>query len=79
MRIADSNENLVGKVCVCSIGRPFIVTGTHTFEFGEARVGLGLDGKGTVASTHPIILAETGQEFHDKLLKRFNGKMSFNN
>ena len=78
MRISNENEDLVGKVCVCSIGRPFIVTGKHTFDFGECWVGLGLDGKGTVASQNPIILAESGQEFHDKLLRRFNGKMSFN-
>ena len=78
MRRAEENEDLVGKVCVCSVGRPFIVTGKHTFSFGESWVGLGLDGKGTVASTLPCVIAESGQEFHDKLLSRFNGKMSFN-
>lgn len=72
------NEDLTGKVCVCSIGRPFIVTGKYTFDFGECWVGLGLDGKGTVASSNPVILAESGQEFHNKLLERFKGKMSFN-
>lgn len=78
MRLVKENEDLVGKVCVCSVGRPFIVTGKHTFDFGESWVGLGLDGKGTVASTNPGIIAESGQEFHDKLLSRFNGKMNFN-
>lgn len=78
MRIPDQSEDLTGKVCVCSVGRPFIVTGKRTFDFGESWVGLGLDGKGTVASTGPCVVAESGQEFHDKLLKRFNGKMSFN-
>ena len=63
---------------MCSIGRPFIVTGKHVFAWGESWVGLGLDGKGTVASTQPCIIAESGQEFHDKLLDRFGGKMSFN-
>ena len=78
MRLPTPNEDLTGKVCVCSVGRPFIVTGRHTFKFGEAWVGLGLDGKGTVASTNPGVIAESGQEFHDKLLARFEGRMSFN-
>ena len=71
-------EDFVGKVCVTSTGRLFIVTGKHTFSWGEAWVGLGLDGKGTAASKHPIVLADTGQEFHDKLLLRFEGKMGYN-
>jgi len=78
MRLPEQNENLVGKVCVCTVGRPFIVTGTHVFDWGGAWVGLGLDGKGTVASTSPCVIAESGQEFHDKLLSRFGGKMSYN-
>ena len=40
--------------------------------------GIGFDGKGTACSSNPCIIAESGQEFHDKLLKRFGGKMSFN-
>lgn len=78
MRLPATNEDLVGKVCVCTVGRPFIVTGKHAFDWGEAWVGLGLDGKGTACSTDPAVIAESGQEFHDKLLKRFGGKMSYN-
>ena len=78
MRLSEKDENLVGKVCVCSVGRPFIVTGQKQFDWGLAWVGLGLDGKGTVCSTSPCIIAENGQEFHDKLLSRFGGKMSYN-
>lgn len=78
MRLPKENEDLVGKVCVCTVGRPFIVTGKGAFAWGEAWTGLGLDGKGTVCSTDPCIIAESGQEFHDKLLDRFGGKMSFN-
>ena len=78
MRIAQSDENLIGKVCVCSVGRPAIVTGKKNFDFGNCWVGLGLDGKGTWASTNPCIIAESGQEFHDKLFDRFGGKMAFN-
>ena len=78
MRIACLGEDLLGKVCVCSVGRPFIVTGKRKFDFGDAWVGLGLDGKGTTCSIDPGIIAESGQEFHDKLLDRFGGKMSYN-
>jgi len=78
MRMSKEGEDLTGKVGVCSVGRPFIITGKHAFDFGECWVGLGLDGKGTVASTEPAIIAESGQEFHDKLLNRFGGKMSYN-
>lgn len=79
MRLAKENENLIGKVCVCSVGRPAIVTGKKDFEWRTSWVGLGLDGKGTWASTSPCIIAESGQEFHNKLLTRFNGKMTYNN
>lgn len=84
MRMPNDGEDLTGKVCVCSVGRPFIVTGRQDLDLGDAGgvidcwVGLGLDGKGTAASTRPCILAESGQEFHDKLLERFGGKMSHN-
>lgn len=78
MRLPNEGEDLVGKVCVCSVGRPAIVTGREGFPFGIAWVGLGLDGKGTWVSTDPCIIAESGREFHDKLMDRFGGKMSFN-
>lgn len=81
MRMPNEGENLVGKVCVCSIGRPFIVTGTARFNFDvgvDYWVGLGLGGQGTVCSSTPCIIAESGQEFHDKLQSRFGGKMSHN-
>lgn len=79
MRMPNEGENLIGKICVSSVGRPFIVTGQGSEHYGpETWVGLGLDGKGTAASTQPCIIAESGQEFHDKLVERFNGKMSFN-
>ena len=82
MRLPNPNENLIGKVCVCSVGRPYIVTHLkNDFDFAPRvlfYVGLGLDGKGTACSSTPCVIAESGQEFHDKLLKRFGGKMSFN-
>ena len=83
MRMANENEDLTGKVCVCSIGRPAIVTGRGSFRTNAGKWldcwgGLGLDGKGNWVSTNPCIIAENGQEFYDKLSERFGGKMSFN-
>jgi hypothetical protein len=80
MRVIEKNtdEDLLGKVAVCSVGRVAIITGRKEFEFGFAWTGLGLDGKGTWASTTPCIVAESGHEFHEKLIERFNGKMSRN-
>ena len=78
MRFAEENENLVGKVCVCSVGRAAVVVGKKKFPWGESWVGLGLDGKGTWASSNPVIIAESGEEFHDKLRERFDGKMTYN-
>ena len=82
MRIAEDGEDLVGAVCVCSTGRVAVVTGKTTFKTDSGEVvtcwaGLGLDGKGTWASKTPCVLAESGQEFHDKLKDRFGGKMSY--
>lgn len=83
MRMPEKNENLVGKICVCSVGRPFIVTGREKLDLPNSAIlegwcGLGLDGKGTAFSTTPCIIAESGQEFHDKLKNRFDGKTSYN-
>lgn len=91
MRLPKENEDLRGKVCICSVGRLFIVTGRTTIKLMDKReafqsrpeelegwCGLGLDGKGTAFGTSPCIVAENGQEFHDKLLKRFGGKLSYN-
>ena len=78
VRMPKDDEDLVGKVCVCSVGRPAIVVGRKEFAWGLSWVGLGLDGLGTWASTKPCVIAESGQEFHDRLYDRFGGKMSFN-
>ena len=84
MRMPNENEDLVGKVCVCSVGRVGIVTGRGDFtsavnnEIIKCWKGLGLDGKGVWTSTSPCIVAESGQEFADKLSARFDGKMSYN-
>lgn len=78
MRMPDKSEDLVGKVCVCSVGRVAVVVGTKTYDWGEAWIGLGLDGKGNWASSEPCVVAESGKGFHDKLAERFGGKMSYN-
>ena len=84
MRMPNEGEDLTGKVCVCTVGRAFIVTGKHTLnvdatgEKVEGWCGLGFDGKGTAFSSDPCVIAESGQEFHDKLSQRFGGKLSYN-
>lgn len=78
IKLPRDGEDLIGKVAVCSVGRPEIITGTQESHFGTCWVGLGLDGKGTWASSRPVIIAESGQEFHDKLLDWFDGKMAYN-
>ena len=35
MRIPDKSENLIGKVCVCSVGRPGIVVGKKNTTFAN--------------------------------------------
>ena len=59
------------------MGRIAIITGIKTFQFGEAYVGIGFDGKGTWASTTPCVVSEDAEEFRSKLTDRFGGKMSF--
>lgn len=80
MRIPGPNENMVGKVCCCSVGRVAVVTGFG--QIGDPAIegwhGLGLDGKGTWFSTAPCVLAESADEFREKLDTRFGGKMSYN-
>lgn len=78
MRMPKKDEDLTGKICVCSIGRPAIVTGKKTFEWGESWIGIGFDGKGTWTSTEPCVIAESALEFHDRLFERFGGKMAYN-
>ena len=77
MRFAQPNEDLTGKVCICSTGRIAVVSGIKEFEFGVCWVGVAFDGKGTWASSNPVVAYESVQEFHDILSKRFGGKMSY--
>jgi hypothetical protein len=78
MRMPNEGEDLTGKVCVCSLGRAAIVTGRKMLPWGESWVGLGLDGRGVGkvlwASTNPCVIAESGQEYHDRLESIFRGK-----
>jgi hypothetical protein len=68
MRMPNEGEDLVGKICVCSIGRPAIVTGRDKLSDNTpCWVGLGIDGKGTWASRNPAILSESAKEHHDRL------------
>lgn len=81
MRMPECGEDLVGKVCVNSIGRVGIVTGRYQPDWAEGQTmwcGIGFDGKGTWASSSPCIVAESGEEFRTRLTTRFGGKSSLN-
>jgi len=83
MRLPKEGEDLTGKVCVSSCGRAGIVCGekvidTETDGSLVMWIGMGFDGKGTWASTQPGIIAESLKEYHDRLYKRFGGKLSHN-
>ena len=78
MRIPEKTEDLIGKICVCSVGRAFLVVGKQKYAWGDAWVGLGFDGKGTACSSNPCVVAENAAEFWHKLSSRFDGKMSYN-
>ena len=81
MRMPNEDEDLIGKVCVCSIGRIGLVTGKGNPVWADEKdmwIGLGFDGKGTWASSNPCIAYENPEEYRQLLSKRFGGKMSFN-
>lgn len=81
MRMPEKDEDLVGKVCVCSVGRIAVVTHKGTInDIGDKPLwmGIGLDGLGTWASSGPAVAAETLKEFHNRITDRFGGKMSWN-
>lgn len=76
-------EDLKGMVCACSTGRAAIVTGrdTLTTDLGEevtGWAGIGLDGHGTWFSSSPVILSESAEDFRQKLVSRFGGKLTYN-
>ena len=48
----------IGAVCFCSMGRPGLITGRTTLSWGEAWVGIGLDGKGPWSSRSPKLMTE---------------------
>jgi hypothetical protein len=88
LRFPNENEDLAGKVCVCSAGRIGVVSGAHFFcvdhvgKEGPGIIhgwgGVGFDGKGTWFSTQPVVAYESVEEYREVLRKRFGGKMSYN-
>ncbi len=82
MRMPNEGEDLIGKVCAGSTGRAGVVTGREILpnireNAIEMWVGIGFDGKGTWASTEPVILAESAHEFYLRLQHRFGGHLSY--
>ena len=65
-RPARPGEDLVGKVCACSLSRPGLVVGKAEFSWGVSWVGLALDenSRRTWASREPFVVAETPEEFY---------------
>ena len=56
-------ENLIGKVGMCSINRPGLITERKEMPWGMAWVGDGLDRKGPWASRNPRIVADSLAEW----------------
>jgi len=82
MRMPEQDEDLTGKVCICSAGRIAVVAGKRTIEVAGGKeldmwFGMGFDGKGTWASSNPAVAFESLTEYHDILVERLNGKLSF--
>ena len=61
---------MIGKVCVCSIGRVGVVTGQREFDWGESWVGFGLDGRGLWSATKPHVLADSIAEYAEMVEAR---------
>lgn len=62
MRNPRSNENLIGKVCMCAAGR----LGLVTHKVGNQWRGQGLDGRLNWLSVCPLIIAEDLKEYSKK-------------
>lgn len=69
MRERKDGELPVGKVCICREGRIGIVTGWRRVGQGTGALFTGVqwDGSGTWHSLHPIVLAESIDEFRQAL------------
>lgn len=76
MRIPKEDEDLTGKVCVCSIGRIGIVGGSKRMCFDGTKivkkywVGIGTDGKGMWVSSRPSVLFESIKNYYEALEER---------
>ena len=77
-RVAPIGENLIGKVCICSLGRVGIVAmrSTVTFQNGdvaECWTGMGFDGNGlwaTSANSDVVVLDETLSAYMERVKNR---------
>jgi hypothetical protein len=79
-RLSDEGESLVGKVCICSLGRVGVVYGGGPIVFpsgggGDFWHGFGLDGRGLWATARRegrpvVVIAESLAEYADKVKAR---------
>lgn len=69
-------NDYVGKVCVCSLGRAGVVTGRKNIDYGNGFkpmwTGIGFDGRGLWASSSPTVIAETLEEYVQRVACRPN-------
>jgi len=76
MRAPLPDEDLTGTVCVDSTGRVGLVTGYKYFGATERWVGLGLDDNDIWCSGRPLVLADSAQEFHERLYSEIRSERS---
>jgi len=57
------DKHLVGAIGECSRGRPGLILDRKVLPWGEAWVGIGMDGKGPWSSREPKILARSLDEY----------------
>ena len=68
-----TDESLIGKWAMCSIGRLGKIEGRRTLEWGESWVGTGLDGT-PWASRNPKVLCDTDAAQIEKLRGKPNAE-----
>ena len=72
---------MIGKVCVCRLGRVGLVTGRKAITFNtgmnagqpvEMWVGIGFDGKGLWCASTPSVLCDSIEEYVGRIEERPN-------
>lgn len=72
MRFPEYGEDLIGKVCVCSMGRLGLVVCRRVLPWGMSWCGVGLDGQGYWTSREPAVIFED-IVYYENALRPRNG------